>query len=62
MIQVKVGDIEYEYEVTSSFVVDPTEVSILEQTKDGSYLTLVTCVPSGTYWKRLVVKARLKLI
>ncbi len=62
MIQVKVGDIEYEYEVTSSFVVDPTEVSILEQTKDGSYLTLVTCVPPGTYWKRLVVKARLKLI
>ena len=61
-IKVKVADVEYEYEVTNSFVVDPSEVSILEQTKDGSYLTLVTCVPPGTYWKRLVVKARLKLI
>jgi sortase A len=61
-VEVKVGDIKYEYEVTNSFVVDPSEVSVLEQTKDGSYLTLVTCVPPGTYWKRLVVKARLKLI
>lgn len=61
-IKIKVADVEYEYEVTNSFVVDPSEVSILEQTKDGSYLTLVTCVPPGTYWKRLVVKARLKLI
>lgn len=61
-IKVKLGGVEYEYEVTTSFVVDPSEISILEQTKEGSYLTLVTCVPPGTYWKRLVVKARLKLI
>lgn len=61
-IKVKVDDTEYEYEVTNSFVVDPSEVSVLEQDKDGSYLTLITCVPPGTYWKRLVVRARLKLI
>ncbi len=61
-ILIKVGDIQYEYTVFTSFVVDPSEVSVLEQNKDGAYLTLITCVPPGTYWKRLVVKARLKLL
>jgi len=35
------------------------KISVLEQKYDASYLTLVTCVPPGTYWKRLVVKAKL---
>lgn len=61
-VYIKVGDIQYEYTVYTSFVVDPSEVSVLEQTKDAAYLTLVTCVPPGTYWKRLVVKAKLKLL
>ncbi len=61
-IYIKVGSIQYEYEVFTSFVVNPSEVSVLEQNKDGAYLTLITCVPPGTYWKRLVVKARLKLL
>ncbi|MFZ6035026.1 MAG: sortase [Patescibacteria group bacterium] len=61
-IYVKVGDIQYEYTVFTSFVVNPSDVSVLEQDKDGSYLTMVTCVPPGTYWKRLIVKAKLKLL
>ncbi|OGK10328.1 hypothetical protein A2767_07195 [Candidatus Roizmanbacteria bacterium RIFCSPHIGHO2_01_FULL_35_10] len=58
-IVVKVGENEFEYETYDIFVVNPDEVSILEQSNDASYLTLVTCVPPGTYWKRLVVRAKL---
>lgn len=50
---------KYEYEVTDIFIVDPDEVSVLEQQFNESYLTLITCVPPGTYLQRLVVKARL---
>jgi len=58
-IFIKVNDLVYQYELFEMFVVDPTEISVLEQQFDASYLTLITCVPPGTYWKRLVVKAKL---
>jgi len=51
--------ITYQYEVYDMVVVDPTDLSPLEQKFDDSYATLVTCVPPGTYWKRLNVKAKL---
>jgi len=62
IIKVKIGDIEYEYQVYDMFVIDPDEISVLEQQKDGSFLTLITCVPPGTFMKRLVVKAKLRLL
>jgi len=58
-ILIEVGDLEYEYEVYDMFVVSPDKISVLDQQYDASYLTLVTCVPPGTFWKRLVIKARL---
>jgi len=58
-IFIKVKDVIYQYEIFEMFVVDPSEVSVLDQQFDNSYLTLITCVPPGTYWKRLVVKAKL---
>lgn len=58
-ILVKVNEAEYEYEVYDMIVVSPEQVSVLEQKNDDAYLTLITCVPPGTYWKRLVVKAKL---
>lgn len=57
MVQVNGGD--YEYEVYEMFVVKPDQISVLEQKYDNSYLTLITCVPPGTYWNRLVVRARM---
>jgi sortase A len=51
--------ITYRYEVYEMIVTDPTDLSPLEQRFDDSYVTLITCVPPGTYWKRLNVKARL---
>lgn len=59
-ILVKMGDTEYQYEVYDRFVVKPDHVSVLDQRYDASYLTLITCVPPGTYWLRLVVRAKLK--
>ena len=54
--------ISYTYSVFDLVVVDPTDLSVLEQKYDDSYVTLVTCVPPGTYWKRLNVHARLKKV
>lgn len=54
-----VKGIDYEYEVYEMFVVKPDQVSILEPKYDGAYLILVTCVPPGTYFSRLVIRAKL---
>jgi len=50
----------YTYTVEGMRVTDPEDVSGLEQRYDSSYITLVTCVPPGTYFKRLWVTARIK--
>lgn len=63
----KIGDeilvtydgITYRYAIYDMVVLKPTDLSPLEQRFDDSYLTLVTCVPPGTYWERLNVKARI---
>lgn len=55
-----VNGTQYEYSVYDMFVVKPEHISVLEQRKDGSYITLITCVPPGTYWNRLVVRAKLE--
>ncbi len=51
---------KYEYEIYDMFVVKPEQISVLEPKFDASYLTLITCVPPGTYWNRLVVRAKLR--
>jgi sortase A len=64
----KIGDtitivsdtVTYTYAIFDFKVVDPTDVSVLEQTYDDSYLTIITCTPPGTFWKRLVVRAKVE--
>ena len=58
-IEIKLEDQVFEYEVFDITVVKPSEVSVLKQNFSNSYLTLITCVPPGTYWNRLIVKARI---
>ncbi len=58
-IFVSFDGVTYKYVVESLKTFDPSDISVLEQRFDDRYLTLVTCVPPGTYWKRLAVKARL---
>lgn len=56
---VNMGDVTYKYLVERLVEMGPNDLSILAQRYDDSYLTLVTCVPPGTYLKRLVVRARI---
>lgn len=57
-----IENVTYRYKIFSVTVVDPSDTSIFSQTYDNSYLTLVTCTPPGTTWKRLIIKARLQKI
>lgn len=50
---------QFTYEVVDMFIVKPSEVSVLDQQFNESFLTLVTCVPPGTYNERLIVKAKI---
>src|SRR3989339_778010 len=61
-IFVNVGEFEYQYEVSTLFIVKPKDISVLDQKKDDSYLTLITCEPPGTWLERLVVTAKLTQI
>ncbi len=68
--ELKVGDelftnasgIVYKYRIYSITVVNPEDTSVLEQDYSDSFLTLITCTPPGTIWKRLIIKARLETI
>lgn len=59
-IYATLNDVTYAYKIFKITVVDPENSSALVQDYDNSYLTLVTCTPPGTTWKRLIVKARLE--
>ncbi|HSD98512.1 MAG TPA: sortase [Patescibacteria group bacterium] len=55
-----VSTVVYTYKIFSITVVDPEDTSVLIQSYDDSYVTLITCTPPGTIWKRLIIKARLQ--
>lgn len=61
-IYANVNGVSYRYRVFNINVAEPTDISIFEQDYSNSYLTLVTCTPPGTTWKRLIIKARLEEI
>ncbi|MCL5434844.1 MAG: sortase [Patescibacteria group bacterium] len=50
----------YKYRIYNITVVSPDDTSVLEQDYSDSFLTLITCTPPGTTWKRLIVRARLE--
>ena len=52
--------VEYTYQVEDYFEVKPNDVTVLEQRFNEQILSLITCVPPGTYQERGVIKARLK--
>lgn len=59
---VNVSGAIYRYRIYNITVVNPDNTSVLEQDYSDSFLTLITCTPPGTTWKRLIVKARLETI
>lgn len=58
-ILVDYDGVRYKYLVSDKKVVDANDLSVLEQRFDTGYLTLITCVPPGTLWKRGIIKAKL---
>ena len=53
--------VEYKYVVYKQEIVDPKNTkAMLSQNFSESELNLITCAPPGTYWKRLIVKAKLQ--
>lgn len=61
-IFVKYDGVKYRYVVFEMTVTEPNDLSPLEQRFDDAYVTLITCVPAGTYLMRLNIKARLEKI
>lgn len=51
---------DYVYKVYAVSVVDSDDPNIFSQAYDNSYITIVTCTPPGTTWKRLIVRASLQ--
>jgi sortase A len=59
-IKVEINGVKYQYVVEEMFVVSPEKTSVLKEESSEPLMTLITCVPPGTYWKRLIVKAKLE--
>jgi sortase A len=61
-INVKVENLIYNYKIMTITVVDPNDTSIFQQDYNDSFLTLVTCTPPGTTWKRLIIRSALQKV
>ncbi len=65
--KIKIGDaitiqydgVTYKYIVRNTTEVDPSQIEVLAQRYDKNELTLITCVPLGTYLRRFVARAEL---
>lgn len=49
--------VRYVYKVTNKQVIEPTDFSLTTPTKQPT-VTLITCTPPGTSWRRMVVQAQ----
>lgn len=58
LIYVYYKNIKYKYEVLDKKIVDSKDVSYLNPKSDMKILTLMTCWPAGTNYKRLLVIAK----
>ena len=60
-IEVAFDGVNYIFRVEDMFEVLPTDLQVLDQAEDDSYLTLVTCTPPGDPRKpkRLIVRAKI---
>lgn len=61
-ILANVNNITYKYKIFAITITNPDDINIFSQSYDHSYITLVTCTPPGTIWKRLIVRASLESI
>lgn len=60
---VTINNTLYRYRIEKISIVDPENLDpYMVQDTDDSYITLITCTPPGTVWKRLIIRARLERI
>ncbi len=61
LIKINYDGVAYTYQVESMFEVLPTDLQVLDQNANDSYISLITCVPPGHPLKpkRLVVRAKI---
>ncbi|OGH08483.1 MAG: hypothetical protein A2152_04070 [Candidatus Levybacteria bacterium RBG_16_35_6] len=59
-IIINVEGTDYAYDVYEISIVEATDNTVFEQNYNDSFITLVTCTPPGTVWKRLLIRARIK--
>ncbi len=57
---IEINNKVYTYKIESVTVVEPSDTSVLAQNFTDSFLTIITCTPPGTVWKRLIIKARIE--
>lgn len=55
-----VDNVDYTYIVERVAIAKPDNQAIFAQRRSGNFLTLVTCTPPGTKWRRLVVQSKLQ--
>ncbi len=61
-ILVTSNNLIYSYKIYSISIVDANDTSYLSQDANESFLTIITCTPPGTIWKRLIIRSRLEKI
>lgn len=61
-IFINIDNAKYKYKIEKILVVDPMDTSVLSQNFSDSFITIITCTPPGTIWKRLIIKARIQSI
>jgi sortase A len=67
IVKAKLGDqiivdydhLQYTYQVTRITETTASQIEVLAQNYDRRQLTLITCTPLGTYWRRFVVRAEI---
>lgn len=62
IISINANNLTYNYKIYNISVTDPNDTSYMSQEENDSNLTIVTCTPPGTIWKRLIIRARLEKI
>ncbi|WP_019422416.1 class D sortase [Paenibacillus sp. OSY-SE] len=58
-IKIETTNNTYVYKVNTKFIVEPEDLSVLDQNKDDKQLTLITCEPMDNPTHRLIIKALL---
>lgn len=59
LIYVSMEKATYIYRINKMWITTPDDISMLNQNIPGNKLTIITCTPPGTTWKRLIIQSEL---